>query len=103
MLSYLPVLGFALEHHRILGLADVAVFVLLDVLGTLLGLYAVILRECALVTGSASVGEEVRSNGLNGPLRSSAELAHGLEVFLSRPALGERGQRPRNHGCGSHD
>lgn len=100
--TYLPVLGFPLQHHRVLGLADVTVLLLLDILGALLGLYAVILRECALVTGPAGVGEEVRSNRLDGPLSGGAELADGLEVLLGRPALTELGQSPGDHNCSRH-
>ena len=54
--SYLPVLGLALQHHGVLGLANLAIIVLLDAGGLLLGLDAIILGESALVAGTAGVG-----------------------------------------------
>lgn len=98
----LPVLGLALQHHGILGLADLAIIVLLNVLGALLGLDAVILGKGALVAGAAGVGEEVRADGLDGALRGGADLADGLEVLFGGPARGEDRQRPGDDGGGSH-
>lgn len=100
--TYLPVLGLTLKHHGVLRLADVAVVVLLDVLGLLLGLDAVILGEGALVAGTAGMGQEVRANRLNGALGRAGSLADGLEVLLGRPALGEGGKRPLDLGRGRH-
>lgn len=102
MSSYLPVLGFTLEHHGVLGLADLACILLLDVLGTLLGLDAIILGEGALVTGAAGVGEEVRADGLDGALGRGSDLADGLEVLISGPSFGEDGQRSGDEGCVRH-
>ena len=101
----LPVLGIAREHHGVLGLGNIALVVLLDVLGALLGLDAVILGEGALVAGTAGVGEEVRADGLNDALGNLVlgDLADGLEVLLGGPALREGGERKGNHSshfCG---
>jgi hypothetical protein len=38
------------------------------------------------VAGTASVGEEVWANWLNGALSGSGKLANGLEVLLGSPA-----------------
>lgn len=99
---YLPVLGLALEQHRVLGLADLAVVGILDVLGLLLGLDPVVLGEGALVPGAAGVGEEVGAHGLDAALRGAREVADGLEVLLRGPALGEDRQRQRHCRYGSH-
>ena len=101
----LPVLGVAREHHGVLGLAEVALVILLDVLGTFLGLDTVILGEGALVAGATGVGEEVRADGLDGALGSLilGNLADGLEVLLGGPALREGRERKGNHSshfCG---
>jgi hypothetical protein len=48
--TYLPVLGLGLQQHLVLGLVNVIGVLLLDVLDVGLGLDALILRECALVT-----------------------------------------------------
>jgi hypothetical protein len=88
-----------LEHHGILILALVADIAILNVLGALLSLDAVILRECALVAGSSGVGKEVRSNGLDASLSSLRKLADGLEVLVSSPTAGESG---KGEGNGSH-
>lgn len=64
----LPVLGLALKHHGVLGLALVALIAILDLLGALLGLNAVILGKGALVAGSSGVGEEVRADRLDAAL-----------------------------------
>ena len=101
MNTYLPVLGLALEHHGVFGLADLAIVVLLDLLGPLLCLDAIILGEGSLVAGTAGVGEEVRANGLDGPLDSLGQLANGLEILLGRPALRESRNSARNL-YGSH-
>src|SRR4051794_35340911 len=95
----LPVLGLALEHHGILRLADVAIVVLFDILGALLSLYPIILREGALVAGAAGVREEVRSDGLNRPLRRVVlcDLSEELEVLVGGPTLWEGRQRESNH------
>lgn len=89
--SHLPVLGLALQHHGILGLALLALVVLLDLLSALLGLDAFILGEGPLVPRSPGVGEEVRADGLDGPLRRGRDGADGLEVLLCGPARGQRG------------
>lgn len=102
VLTYLPVLGLTLEHHGILGLADIAVVVLLDVLGLLLGLDAVILGEGALVAGTAGMGQEVRADGLDGALGRAGSLADGLEVLLGRPAFGKAEKRFLDLGSGRH-
>lgn len=39
---YLPILGLPLEHHGILGLADIAVIILFNLLGTLLSLDSIV-------------------------------------------------------------
>lgn len=96
--SYLPVLGLSLEHHGVLGLAHLALIGVLDLLGALLGLDAVILGKGALVTGTAGVGEEVRADGLDASLRGARELANGLEVLVCAPALREDRQR-QSVGC----
>lgn len=48
--SYLPVLGLALQHDRVLGLVNVIWVLLLDLLDVCLGLDALILGEGALVS-----------------------------------------------------
>lgn len=85
-MPYLPVLGLTLEHHGVLRLADLPGILLLDVLGTLLGLDAVILGEGALVAGAAGVCEEVRADGLDGALCGGGDLADRLEVLVSGPS-----------------
>ncbi|KAI6775053.1 hypothetical protein HG530_001811 [Fusarium avenaceum] len=90
--TYLPVLSLTLEHHGILVLALVADITIFDVLGALLSLDAVILRECALVAGSSGVGKEVRSNRLDASLSSLRKLADGLEVLISSPTAGKSGK-----------
>lgn len=47
--TYLPVLGLAGKHLRVLGLADVTSILILDLLDILLGADAVILGESTLV------------------------------------------------------
>lgn len=89
IISYLPILGIAGEHHWILRLADLSCIVILDLLDILLGLDAVILGKGTLVTGTAGVGEEVRTNRLDAALSCGRELANSLEVFFGRPALGK--------------
>lgn len=93
-MSHLPVLGFALQHHGILGLALLALLVLLDLLGTFLSLDTIILGKGPLVSRSTGVGEEVRANGLDGSLDRGGDGADGLEVLLCGPARGQRGQCP---------
>jgi len=85
-ITHLPVLAVTLEHHGILRLADIALLVLLDLGGALLGLDAVILREGALVAGAAGMGEEVRANRLNHPLAGARDLANRLEILLGLPS-----------------
>jgi hypothetical protein len=99
---YLPVLGITLEHQRVLRLAVVFLVVLLDLLGGLLGLDAVILGEGALVAGTAGVGQEVRANGLDGALGRRGDGGDGLEVLLSRPSLGQSQDWARHGSCGGH-
>lgn len=101
-MTNLPVLGLTLKHHGILRLADLAIVLLLDLLGALLGLDTVILGEGALVAGTTGVGEEVRADGLDGALRRGADLADGLEVLLGGPALGEDWERTGDNGGGRH-
>lgn len=100
--SYLPVLGLALKHHRVLVLADVAVIVILNLLRALLSLYPIILREGALMPSSTGVGKEVRSHGLDGSLRGRRDLSEGLEILLGRPTLWEGRQRVGCHCYGRH-
>lgn len=97
--SYLPVLGLSLEHHGVLGLANVAHITILNLARAFLGLNAIILGEGTLMTGSTSVSEEVRSHRLNAALYCLRELSDGLEILLSGPVAGQRGQRQHN---GSH-
>ena len=89
MRTNLPILCIALQHHHVLGLANIAVVVLLNLLGPLLCLYPVILGEGTLVAGAAGMGKEVRPDGLDRPLRSMVlrDLSKRLEVFFSRPSL----------------
>jgi hypothetical protein len=57
--SHLPVLGLALEHDGVFRLVNVIWVLVLDLLDVGLGLDAVILGECALVTllnRSVSIG-----------------------------------------------
>jgi hypothetical protein len=49
--TYLPVLGLASKHGRVLGLTNVASILVLDLLDVLLGADAVILGESTLVAG----------------------------------------------------
>ena len=49
--TYLPVLGLAGKHLRVLGLTDVTGILVLDLLDVLLGADTVILGESTLVTG----------------------------------------------------
>lgn len=101
---HLPVLGLQLQHHGVLRLADVALVAILDLLGILLRLDAVVLGKGAVVARAARVGEEVRPDGLNAALRGARELADGLEVLVAAPARGQDGEgdgdlRSRRHGC----
>lgn len=89
-------------QHGVLGLALFALIDILNLLGALLSLDAVILGESALVAGSSSVGEEVRSDGLDASLDSLRELANGLEVLLGAPSAGEGGQRQGTDSYGCH-
>jgi hypothetical protein len=98
----LPVLGLALKHHGVLGLALVALIAILDLLGALLGLDAVILGKGALVAGSSGVGEEVRANGLDAALCGLGQLADGLEVLLCGPSAREGGEGECHGSHGSH-
>lgn len=100
--THLPVLGLALEHHGVFRLADFAVVEVLDLLGALLGLDAVILGEGALVAGTTGVGEEVRANGLDAALDSAGQLTNGLEILVGRPALREDWKRQLGGGGGCH-
>jgi hypothetical protein len=50
MVLALPVLGLALQHQRVLWLADLALVIILNLLHVRLGLDAIVLREGALVT-----------------------------------------------------
>lgn len=102
-MTNLPVLGITLEHHGVLGLADIAVVVLLDLLGALLGLDSVILGEGALVAGTAGVCQEVRADRLDCALRRAlgGELANRLEVFFGSPALRE-GRKRNSNKSSSH-
>ena len=100
--TYLPVLGLTLEHHGVLGLALVADITIFDVLGTLLSLDTVVLGEGALVAGSSSVGEEVRTDRLDASLSSLRKLADSLEVLIGSPATGEGGERECHSSYGSH-
>ena len=97
MSAYLPVLGLALQHQGILGLADIAIIVLLDLLGLLLGLNTVILGESTLMPSTAGMGEEMRSHGFDGALGGGGDGPDGFEVLLGCPSLGEDGQRPGYH------
>lgn len=90
-MTYLPVFGIALQHHGVLRLADIAVLIILDLGGSLLGLDTVIFRESALMAGTASVGKEVRAHGLEAALRGSRDLSDGLEILVCNPAL-EKGR-----------
>jgi hypothetical protein len=90
--TYLPVLGLTLQQHGVLGLADVALVAVLDLLGALLSLDAVILGEGTLVASTTGVSKEVRANGLDASLDGAGELADGLEVLFGTPALREDGQ-----------
>lgn len=101
--SYLPVLGLTLQHHGVLGLADLAGILLLDVLGTLLSLDAVVLGEGTLVAGTTGVSEEVRADGLDCPLGRGGNLADGLEILLGGPSLWEDGQSASHKSCVRHD
>lgn len=98
----LPVLSLTLKHHGVLRLADLAIVLLLNLLGALLCLDAVILGECTLVTGTAGVCEEVRADGLDGSLRGGADFADGLEVLLGSPALSEDWKRARDNRGSRH-
>lgn len=84
--AYLPVLGVARQHHRVLGLADLASIVLLDLLDVLGRLDALILGKGTLVAPPAGVGQEVRANRLDVPAGGGREMADSLEVLVSRPA-----------------
>jgi len=50
MRTHLPVFGLALQHYRILGLADLAGIIVLDLLDVGLSLDAVVLGESALMS-----------------------------------------------------
>lgn len=99
-ITNLPVLGLEGEGHGVLRLADVAVIVILDLLGALLGLYPIILGESALVASTAGVRKEVRTDRLDGALDGAlfGDLADGFEILLSGPSLGEGGKRERDGG-----
>lgn len=92
MASYLPVPGLELKQHRVLRLAHVTLITILNLFGALLGLDAIILGKGALVAGSSSVSEEMRTNRLDAALNSLGELANSLEVLLSAPVAGKRGK-----------
>jgi hypothetical protein len=91
--TYFPVLGISLQHERILGLANLARIVVLNLLHILLRLHPLVLGEGSLVPLSTCVGEEVRSDRLDFELRGLREAGRSLEVFLRIPALGEDGKR----------
>jgi hypothetical protein len=102
--THLPVLGVALQHERVLGLADLARVVVLDLLDVLLGLDALVLGEGALVALAAGVGEESRADGLDFELGGGREAADGLELLVGGPLAGQDGQRELvlddDHGVG---
>jgi hypothetical protein len=102
IITYLPILGLTLKHHGILRLALVANIAIFDILGTLLGLDAIILRESTLVTGSSSVGEEVRADRLDASLSSLRRLANSLEVLIGSPAAGKGGKGECHSSHRSH-
>ena len=47
---YLPVLGVALQHQRVFRLADLSSIIVLNLLDIFLGLDALVLGECTLMT-----------------------------------------------------
>jgi hypothetical protein len=100
--TYLPVLGISQEHRWVFRLADLTSIIVLHLLGVFLSLNAIIFGEGALVTGSAGVGEEVRTNGLDAALGSCGEAANCFEVLLYRPSLREDGERKVDVCVGSH-
>ena len=100
--TYLPVLGISQEHRWVFGLADLSAVIVLDLLSVLLSLNTIIFGEGTLVTGSAGVREEVRTDGLNAALGSCRDAANCFEVLLSRPALRKDGERKVDVCMGSH-
>lgn len=102
IITYLPVLGLTLKHHGVLRLALVADIAIFDILGALLGLDSVVLRESTLVTGPSSVGEEVRADRLDASLSSLRELANSLEVLLGSPAARKNGKGECHSSHRSH-
>lgn len=101
---YLPILGIALQHQWVLGLRDLAIVLVLDLLGSLLGLDAVVLRESALVALSAGVGEEVRADGLDAALGRGGKVTNSLEILVGGPARRQDRKREVDlhgrHGAG---
>lgn len=102
MSSHLPVLGLTGEEHGVLVLRLLALLAILNLLGALLSLDAVILGKGALVAGTTGVGEEVRADRLDAAQGGAGQLANGLEVLFAAPALSEDRQRQLNRSDGSH-
>lgn len=100
--TYLPLLSISLQHHWILGLADLAVILILNLLDILSGLNALILRERALEALSASVGKEVSANGLNGTVNWAGKAGDSFEIFFCGPARRQDRQRECNLSGGRH-
>jgi len=65
---YLPVLSIAGQHHWVFRFADFTGIIIFDLLDIFLSLYAIIFRECTLVTGSAGMRKKMRANRLNAAL-----------------------------------
>jgi hypothetical protein len=101
-ITYLPVFGISQEHGWVFSFTDLPAVIVLNLLCVLLSLDAIIFGKGALVTGSASVGEEVRTNWLDAALGSRREFANCLEVLLSRPPLRKDWEGEVYVGVGSH-
>jgi hypothetical protein len=99
--AYLPVLGVAEKHGWVLRLADFASIIILNLLHILLGLDAVILREGALVTSTAGMGEEVWADRLDAAISSARDRADSLEVLVRSPSGWKDWERERNL-CNTH-
>lgn len=82
-----------MQHHGVLSLTLLTLIRILNLLGAFLRLDAIILGEGALVTSSAGVSQEMRTDRLNAALHAAGQLSDSLEVLLGAPSFGKDGQR----------
>lgn len=120
--TYPPVASFSGQHDGVLGLGDIIIAIILGLLDIVLGLDALILGECAVVTflGSqyavhspkqgrkqlrtytASMGQKVRADRLQGALGGLGYRTNGLEILFGIPAPRKGRERDIDNLGGSH-